>query len=89
MGRLAVFVERYTISASAELEALLRYRSAADEIGHEVHYLFRPELRKIPRYDALFIRALTDPLNSAFVAARIAEMHGMPVVDDSRSILVC
>jgi glutathione synthase/RimK-type ligase-like ATP-grasp enzyme len=89
VGRLAIFVERYTISDSAELEALLRYRAAAEEAGHEAHFLFRPELRKIPRYDALFIRALTDPLNSSFVAARLAEMHGMPVIDDSRSILVC
>src|SRR5205814_9622866 len=69
--------------------SLLRYRAAADEMGHTADYLFRRELRKIPRYDAVLIRALTDPLNSSFVAARIAEMHGKPVIDDSHSILVC
>ncbi|MBD3299391.1 MAG: ATP-grasp domain-containing protein [candidate division Zixibacteria bacterium] len=89
MGRLAVFVERYTISRSWELEALLRFKSAAEERGHELHFLFRPELRKIPRFDAVLIRALTDPLNSSFVAARMAELHGLPVIDDSQSIMIC
>lgn len=89
MGRLAIFIERYTINRSNEFEALLRYRAAAEEMGHTCDYLFRRELRKIPRFDAVFIRALTDPLNSSYVAARIAELHGKPVIDDSRSILIC
>ena len=89
MGKLAIYVEKYTIARSEELEALLRYKSAAEERGHEVHFLFRPELRKIPRYNALFIRALTDPLNSSYVASRIAELNGKAVVDDSRSIIIC
>lgn len=89
MARMAIFVERYTIARSEELEALMRYKAAAEERGHEVHFLFRPELRKIPRFNALFIRALTDPLNSAYVAARLAEMHGIPVIDDSSSIMIC
>jgi len=87
--RLAVFIERYAISRSAEFEALLRLRAAAEELGHHADFLFRRELKKIPNYDAVFIRALTDPLNSSFVAARMAELHGKPVIDDSRSILVC
>lgn len=89
MGKLAIFIEKYTINRSNEFEALMRYRTAAEELGHHADYLFRRELRKIPRYDAVLIRALTDPLNSSYVAARIAEMHGKPVIDDSRSILVC
>jgi glutathione synthase/RimK-type ligase-like ATP-grasp enzyme len=89
VGDLAIFVERYTIQRSEELEALLRFRTAAEDLGHEAHILFRRELQKIPRFDALFIRALTDPLNSSFVAARIAELSGRPVLDDSRSILIC
>jgi glutathione synthase/RimK-type ligase-like ATP-grasp enzyme len=89
VGRLAIFIERYTINRSSEFEALMRYRAAAEELGHHADYLFRRELRKIPSYDAVLIRALTDPLNSSFVAARIAELNGKPVIDDSRSILVC
>lgn len=89
MGKLAVYVERYTIARAEELEALLRYKRAAEALGHELHYLFRSELGTIPRFDALFIRALTDPLNAAYVAARLAELHGLPVIDDSRSIRIC
>lgn len=89
MGKLAVFVERYTIARAEELEALLRFKQAAERHGHELHYLFRPELRKIPRFDAVFLRALTDPLNASYVAARLAELHGIPVIDDSHSIRIC
>ncbi|WP_210374140.1 ATP-grasp domain-containing protein [Rhodothermus bifroesti] len=89
MGRLAIYVERYTIARREEHAALLRYRDAAEALGHEVHFLFRNELHKIPRYDALFIRALTHPLNASYVAARLAELHGKPVIDDSRSIRIC
>jgi len=89
VGSLAIFIEKYTINRSSEFEALMRYRAAAEEMGHRADYLFRRELRKIPKYDAVLIRALTDPLNSSFVAARIAELNGKPVIDDSRSILVC
>ncbi|HET6566483.1 MAG TPA: RimK family alpha-L-glutamate ligase [Rhodothermales bacterium] len=89
MGKLAVYVERYTIARPEELEALMRFKNAAEAFGHEIHYLFRSELQKIPHYDALFIRALTDPLNASYVASRIAEMHGLPVIDDARSIRIC
>ena len=89
MPRLAIFVERYTIANAFELESLLRFKTAAEDRGHEVTYLFRREMRRIPRYDAVLIRALTDPLNSAYVASRTAEMNGIPVIDDSHSIRVC
>lgn len=89
MGRLAIFIERYSISGSFELDSLLRFKDAGERRGHDVSYIFRPELRHITRYDAVFIRATTDPLNASYVASRVAEMHGIPVIDDSRSILVC
>lgn len=89
MSSLAIFIERSAIGRSNEFEALMRFRAAAESLGHRADVLFRRELRKIPSYDAVLIRALTDPMNSSYVAARIAEMHGKPVIDDSRSILVC
>jgi len=89
MGRIGVFIERYTISRSEEMGALMHFSQVARKMGHEVDYLFRPDMHKIPGYDAIFIRALTDPLNSSYVAARIAEMHGKRVVDDPRSIYIC
>ena len=89
MGQLGIFVERYTISSSDEMNALLRLSQVARKLGHRVDFLFRPDMYKIPEYDAIYIRALTDPLNSAYVAARTAELHGVRVIDDSNSIMIC
>ncbi len=89
MATIGVFVERYTIARSEEMEALLRFGQAAQKLGHRLDVLFRPDMYKIPGYDALFIRALTDPLNSSYLASRLAQMHGLRVIDDPRSIVVC
>lgn len=89
MGKIGVYVERYTISNSDEMDALLRFGQVARRLGHRVDFLFRPDMYKIPEYDAIFIRALTDPLNSSYVAARIAQMHGVRVIDDPESIYIC
>ena len=89
MGRIGVYIERYTITRSDEMAALMRFTMVARKLGHEVDYLFRPDMYKIPQYDAIFIRALTDPLNTSYVVARMAEMHGVRVIDDPESIRIC
>jgi glutathione synthase/RimK-type ligase-like ATP-grasp enzyme len=89
MARIGVFIERYTISRSDEMEALMRFSMIARKMGHEADYLFRPDIIRIPQYDAIFIRALTDPLNTSYVVARTAELHGKRVIDDAESIRVC
>lgn len=89
MGCIGVYTERYTISSSGEMNALMRLSQVARKLGHRIDFLFRPDMYKIPEYDALFIRALTDPLNSSYVAARTAEMHGIRVIDDPDSIRIC
>ncbi len=89
MANIACFVERYTVSRAEELTALVNFKLAAHQMGHELEYVFRKDLAKIPSYDALFIRSLTDPLNAAYVAARTAELHGMKVIDDPDSIIIC
>ncbi|MEK7415173.1 MAG: RimK family alpha-L-glutamate ligase [Planctomycetota bacterium] len=89
MARLAIFTERYTIRRSVELTALTNFRFAANKLGHECDFLFRSEIMNIPRYDGLLIRALTDPLNTGYVAARLAHVCGLRVVDEPDSILVC
>jgi len=89
MGQLGIYVERYTISSSDDMNALMRLSQVARKLGHRVDFLFRPDMYKIPEYDAIYIRALTDPLNSAYVASRTAEMHGLRVIDDPDSIRIC
>ncbi len=89
MGKLGIYVERYTISNSREMNALLRISQEAHKLGHRTDFLFRPDMYKIPEYDAIFIRALTDPLNSAYAVARMAEMYNVRVLDDPDSIRIC
>ena len=47
------------------------------------------DIKKIPKLDALFIRANTDPMNTTYVAAKMASMYGIPVIDDPASIQIC
>ncbi|MEW6050613.1 MAG: RimK family alpha-L-glutamate ligase [Candidatus Zixiibacteriota bacterium] len=89
MANIGVFIERYTMTRSEEMGAVLRLGQAAQKMGHRLDVLFRADMYKIPSYDALFIRALTDPLNSSYVAARLAESNGLRVIDDPNSIVVC
>jgi glutathione synthase/RimK-type ligase-like ATP-grasp enzyme len=89
LARIGVYIERYTVTRSEEMDALLRFGQVARRLGHDLDYLFRPDIYKIPQYDAIFIRSLTDPLNASYVASRMAELHGIRVVDDSESIRIC
>ncbi len=89
MSRLGIFVDRKTLSNSEQLNAIIRCRDAAETMGHTAEFIFPVDVCKIPRMDALFIRARTDPMNVTYVAARMAEFHGIPVIDDPRSIRIC
>lgn len=89
MSSLGIFVDRKTLSNSEQLNAIIRCRDAAEELGHRADFIFPTDIDRIPRMDALFIRARTDPMNVTYVAARMAEFHGIPVIDDPRSIRIC
>ena len=89
MSQLGIFVDRKTLSNSEQLNALIRCRDVAEGMGHDVDFIFPVDIHKIPKVDALFIRARTDPMNVTYVAARMADMHGIPVIDDPLSIQIC
>lgn len=89
MGKIGCFVESYNFSNSDEVAALNKFREAAHHLGHSFDFLRKKDLEKISSYDAIFIRAYTMVGNSAFLVSRIAESEGIPVIDDSRSILTC
>lgn len=89
MSRLGIFVDRRTLSNSEQLNALIRCRDMAEGIGHDVDFLFPVDIQRIPKMDGLFIRARTDPMNVTYVAARMAALHSIPVLDDPHSIQVC
>jgi glutathione synthase/RimK-type ligase-like ATP-grasp enzyme len=89
MANIGVFIERYTLTRSEEMGALMRLGQVAHMLGHRLDFLFRPDMYKIPQYDAIFIRALTDPLNSSYVASTLAQMNGLRTIDDPDSIIIC
>jgi glutathione synthase/RimK-type ligase-like ATP-grasp enzyme len=89
MANIGVFIERYTLARSEEVGALMKLGQVAYRLGHRLDFLFRPDMYKIPQYDAIFIRALTDPLNSTYVASRLSQLNGLRVVDDPDSIIIC
>ena len=89
MPKIACFVEKYNFSDPREEAALSNFKKAAEKDGKEFHYLFREDISDLSRYDAVFIRATTDPLNTAYVVSKIAWELGIKVIDDPESITIC
>ncbi|MGB9853908.1 MAG: ATP-grasp domain-containing protein [Candidatus Bathyarchaeales archaeon] len=89
MTRIACFVEKYNFSYSKEAEALQNFKQTAESMGHEFNFMFRNGLSEIPKYDAVFIRATTDPLYTAYVVSKTAWELGLRVIDDPESIRIC
>ena len=68
-------------------EALQRFVKAAPLVGLQAELIGPDALERLPEFDALFNRAGPEGIIEEFV--RSAESLGMPVVDDSESILKC
>lgn len=82
-------MEKYNFSDPCEKTALKNFKLAAEKLGQEFHYLFRENISDVPKYDAIFIRATTDPLNTAYVVSKTAWELGLKVIDDPHSITIC
>ena len=89
MAKIACFVEKYNFSDPREEKALQNFKQAAARMGHEFDFMFRENVSAIPKYDAVFIRATTDPLFTAYVVSRTASELGLKVIDDPKSIQIC
>lgn len=89
MSKIACFVEKYNFSDVREEKGLRNFKFTAEKLGHEFDFLFRDAVSEIPKYDAVFIRATTDPLYTAYVVSKTAWELGLKVVDDPESIKVC
>jgi len=89
MSNLGVFVDRQTLGNAEQLTALLRLRDTAEGLGHILSFIFPVDIKRISRLNGLFIRSRTDPMNISFVAAKMAEFSGIPVIDDADSIQIC
>lgn len=89
MASIACFVEKYNFTDPKEAMALQNFKTAAETMGHKFNFMFRENLLEIPKYDAVFIRATTDPLFTAYIVSKTAWELGLKVVDDPKSIQIC
>ncbi len=89
VSRIACFVEKYNFTDPREQDALQNFKQAAEKSGNQFSFLFRENISEIPNYDAMFIRATTDPLFTSYIASKTAYEYGLKVVDDPESIKIC
>ncbi len=89
MSRIACFVEKYNFTDPREEAALQNFKQAAEQSGAEFDFLFREDIATIPNYTAVFIRATTDPLFTAYIVSKTAWELGLKVIDDPESIKIC
>jgi len=87
--KIACFVEAYNFNDKSERGALSKFKSTAGAMGHSFEFIFKKDIGNIKDYDALFIRATTDPSSSAYIISRLAEQAGLMVIDDPHSIRTC
>ncbi|MBF0250458.1 MAG: RimK family protein [Alphaproteobacteria bacterium] len=86
---LAVLVDPQEALPPSDEKALQRLVRAGQERAVNVEFITAKDFRRIPEFDALFIRETTALDHHTFRFARKAEVEGIPVIDDSRSILRC
>jgi len=89
LANIACFVEKYNFTDPKEALALHRFKIAAEMANCKFDFMFRENLLEIPKYDAVFIRATTDPLFTAYIVSKTAWEMGLKVVDDPKSIQIC
>jgi glutathione synthase/RimK-type ligase-like ATP-grasp enzyme len=87
--KIGCFVEKYNFHHKEETRALALFQKAAEKNGHSFEFIYKKDLNRLPEYDAIFIRATTDPMNTAYVVSRTADAMGKVVIDDPHSIRVC
>ncbi len=75
--------------APSNHEALERFVQAGQALRVDVELIQQRDYARITEFDALFIRETTAIDNHTFRFARKAEVEGMPVIDDPKSIMRC
>ncbi len=86
--KIGCFVEKYNFHTKDETLALDRFKLTAESMGHEFEFIFKKDLNRLGEFDSIFIRANTDPMNTAYVCLA-ADAMGKVVIDDPHSIRTC
>lgn len=86
---LAVLVDPDNPFSPSTPETIDRLEQVAARMNVHVARIGLHELRRLPEYDALFVRAHTGVRHQAFQFALRAEALGMPVVDATQATIRC
>ncbi|MGH7465998.1 MAG: ATP-grasp domain-containing protein, partial [Longimicrobiales bacterium] len=86
---IAVLLDPADPFTASSTETIDRLERVAAGMNVHVARIDATELRRLPEYDALFIRSLTGVTLPSFQFALRAEALDMPVIDDSQSIIRC
>ncbi len=86
---LAVLVDPAEKTPPSKPASLKRFADVAEKMGVEVELIDPTDLPSLAEFDALFIRATTAIDNYTYRFARRAEQEGMPVIDDTHSMIRC
>jgi glutathione synthase/RimK-type ligase-like ATP-grasp enzyme/gamma-glutamyl:cysteine ligase YbdK (ATP-grasp superfamily) len=86
---VAVLVDAADLFSPSTPETIERLERVGARLNVHVRRIGLDDAAKLGEYDALFIRALTGVREPAFQFALRAEALGMPVIDDTQSIIRC
>lgn len=86
---LAILVNPDETLPPSNKGALERFVKAGKALRMDVELITARDYHRIAEFDALFLRETTALNDHTFRFARKAEAEGLPVIDDSKSILRC
>lgn len=86
---MAILIDENETNPPSDKIALKKFKVAAEKYGFFVEFITKKDYRRIPEFDALFIRATTNVNNYTYDFARYAYSEGLVVIDDPWSILGC
>lgn len=73
----------------SKIASLKKLAAVGERMGFEVEPIQKTDLARLAEFDALFIRETTSIDNHTYRFARRAEQEGMPVIDDTVSMIRC
>jgi glutathione synthase/RimK-type ligase-like ATP-grasp enzyme len=73
----------------SNMQALAAFIAAGRSLGADLEPITYDDVERLAEYDALFMRETTDIDDHTYRVARTAEALGIPVIDNSQSILRC
>ena len=86
---IAVLVDTSNPFSPSSPETIDRLERVAARMNVHIARIGMADLRRLPEYDALFVRSHTGVTHPAFQFSLRAESLGMPVVDATRSTIRC